>query len=137
MPNQLKIEVQDLRSHSYMSVKGAYELDAFIQLIKHINEVGMESDNRRIICDIRYVANMFPSDTDRFRMGTAMAETLGNRIYVAGLATPESINHFVELVANNRGTNFKIFSCADAARQWLLEDDVLAGQKKAANSLQN
>jgi hypothetical protein len=134
MSNQLKYEVQDLASHTNMKVEGEYELDAFIELINEVNSVGLRSESKRVICDIRLVQYMQPSDTDRFRMGTALAETIGSsKVYVACLAAPESINHFVELVANNRGAQFKIFSCADAARQWLLEDEILPKNRFAQN----
>lgn len=125
MPNQLKQKVQDFYSHTYMKVEGGYCLDAFLDMIDSVNKLGMQSESKKVICDIRLVKDFSPSDTDRFIMGTALAETVSNQVHIAGVAAPESINHFVELVANNRGVHFKIFSCQDAARQWLLEEEVL------------
>ena len=126
MSNQLNFEIEDRDSHTYMKVEGAYEFDAFIELIKAVNKVGSKSESKKVICDIRQVEILLSSDTDRFRIGTAMADTIAYNIHIAGLVAPESINHFVELVANNRGVHFKVFSCANAAREWLLEEDVLA-----------
>ncbi|MFT4525370.1 MAG: hypothetical protein ACI85F_001523 [Bacteroidia bacterium] len=125
MTNQLQFNVQYLDSHAFMEVEGEYELEAFLRLINSINSVGLKSESKKVICDIRRVEDMLPSDTDRFRMGTALADAVRNDVYVAGLAAPESINHFVELVANNRSAHFKVFSCQDAARQWLLEEEIL------------
>ena len=125
MPDSLKLKVQDFFSHTYMKVEGVYCLDAFLHMIQSINELGMSSESKKVICDIRLVKDFSPSDTERFRMGTALAETVDNQVHVASVAAPESINHFVELVANNRGVHFKVFSSHDAAREWLLEEVVL------------
>jgi hypothetical protein len=129
MPDRLKFTIKDLRSHTYMKVAGEYELESFIDLIKTANEIGLDSESKKMICDVRLVDNMLPSDTDRFRLGTTLAENISTEIYIAAVAAPESINHFVELVANNRGVHFKIFSCQDAAREWLLENDVLTNKR--------
>lgn len=120
-------------TYTWLRVSGTYDLESFLELVKYIYRIGIESKVNRVICDIREVENMNPSDTDRFRIGTALAETLGNQVSVAGVAAPESINHFAELVANNRGANFKIFSSMDAARNWILEVDVLANQTKSVS----
>lgn len=125
MPDQLKLTTQDLISHTFLKVEGNYCLDAFLDMILYVDQLGMNSESKKVICDIRSVEDFTPNDTERFRMGTAIAETVNSKVYLAGVAAPESINHFAELVANNRGANFKMFSCQDAARQWLLEEDVV------------
>ena len=116
-----------------MKVNGEYEIEAFMELIKCIKSEGEKSDHHRVVCDIREVRNVFPSDTDRFWIGTSIAEVIGSQIRIACVAAPESINHFVELVANNRGVNFKIFSCIDAARQWILEDNVSSPRQQTVS----
>ena len=133
MADQLQYNIEDRHSHTYLRVRGTYDLDSFLELVKYIYTVGTQSTSSRVICDIREVKDMNPSDTDRFRIGTALAEAIGNKVSVAGVAAPEAINHFAELVANNRGANFKIFSSMDTARNWILEDDLLADQKKSVS----
>lgn len=104
-----------------VSVKGEYDFESFTQLVASILERGQHTIHRRVLVDASEVADLLSSDTDRYRLGEMLANTIGQELRIAGIASPDDINHFMELVVNNRGGNFKAFTSMDAARQWLLE----------------
>ena len=104
-----------------VSVKGEYDFESFTQLVASILERGQHTIHRRVLVDASEVVGLLSSDTDRYRLGEILANTIGQELRIAGIASPDDINHFMELVVNNRGGHFKAFTSMDAARQWLLE----------------
>ena len=114
-------QITDIGTHMIVRVNGVYDFESFTQLVRSILDRGKHTIHRRVLVDASEVKALFPNDTDRYRIGELLAETIGRELRIAGLASPDDINHFMELVVNNRGGNFKVFTSEDAARQWLLE----------------
>lgn len=126
-------QVTDQKSFVNIRVVGDYDRELFMGLVGLIKEEGLRSKSKRVLFDVRGVNNLFNKNSERSEFGMAIGKALGQDVMVAGLASPDIINHFAELVANMHGGNTKVFSSEDAARQWLLEETVLSVQYKAQN----
>lgn len=112
--------VENTDQYIHFKITGEYSLGIGKEILGKLVDLCRESKNNKLMVDIREKDGEIPQ-MDRFFLGEHIAKiNFGTSIKLAVIGKKEQINKFSEIVAQNRGTQLKIFSDVKEARKWLL-----------------
>ena len=106
----------------YLTLTGNFNMNEVLSFGGIIKEKCHEENTYKILVDSLELEQMNLSTTDRFRIGEKVASEFGSAFKMASVIKKENIdsNNFGDIVALNRGANFKSFDDIESAKAWLL-----------------
>jgi hypothetical protein len=105
----------------YFLISGEFDKMDFLSYPMIILNECKKEDVYKVLFDALELKGSNPSTMDRFFVGDAIANTLGNKIKLAVAWPGKDINKFCENVATNRGSRVCVLDNIDAAENWLLD----------------
>jgi hypothetical protein len=98
---------------------GAFALEPTKRLFDRVAADAQRYEAKRVLLDFRGVAGPITT-MERFELGVYAAARITAKIALVGL--PETIDHFGETVAINRGAKGRVFTDESEALSWLLSE---------------
>jgi|WetSurMetagenome_2_1015567.scaffolds.fasta_scaffold97856_2 hypothetical protein len=103
----------------HVKISGDFDVDAIGKLIGDDARKILQTKGNRLLIDA--TALLAPhTEFDRFLAGKLIADAFPHPVKVAAYARKEFINKFAEIVAVNRGANFRVFDNQADATEWLI-----------------
>lgn len=101
-----------------VSISGTYTFEALKNMFSDIYRIAMENQKERVLIDSREVLGTM-TESDKFFLGTTIAEVFGARLKAVGLIRPGVITRMGEMAAVNRGARFFVTESEEEALTWL------------------
>ncbi len=101
-----------------ISISGTYSFEALKNMFSDIYRIAVDCARDRVLIDSRQALGTM-TESDKFFLGTTIAEVFGARIKAAGLMRPGVITRMGEMAAVNRGARFFVTESESEALAWL------------------
>ncbi|MCE2612038.1 hypothetical protein LVD13_03575 [Flavobacteriaceae bacterium D16] len=105
-----------------MSIDGIYDYWDFIKYPKIIMRKCQSVKIYKVLVDLIPVSYADLPTIELFFLGETMAEVLRDKVKLALVWKGNEQEQFLELVANNRAGNLRVFDSIKIAEYWLLHD---------------
>jgi hypothetical protein len=103
----------------HVKISGDFDIDAIKKRIIEGDHNLLQTKGNRLLVDATDLLAPH-TEFDRFLAGKLIADVFPHPIKVAAYAKKEFINKFAEIVAVNRGANFRVFDNQADAIEWLV-----------------
>jgi len=112
------------KNEHYLSliISGEYDKRDFLSYPVIILEECEKEQIHKVLIDALEVKRTDAPTMDRFLVGEAIANIVGNKIKMAVAWPGQDINRLFENVAVNRGSRVCVLDNINAAEQWLLDN---------------
>jgi len=114
----LDMEVEVLPKYVQIELSGVYK---FSEMMEGVEKFRSEADNagrNQILLDTRSMEGKI-TESEKFFVGTRMAEVYGARLKTAVIVEPGTLTKMGEMAGVNRGARLFVTESEAEAREWL------------------
>ena len=115
----LELSKKVLPDHIRINVSGDYSFTDLMKQIEVVKMYAVEANRDHIFIDARSMNGRI-TESEKFFLGTQIAEVYGARIKVVSLMPEGCITKLGEMAAVNRGARFLVTESKTEAMEWLL-----------------
>jgi len=114
----LEFLTEVLREHARIEFRGSYAFTDLMKQIENIKAAAAEASRDHILIDCRSIEGTM-TESEKFFVGSHIAEVFGNRLKAVALMPPGSVTKLGEMAAVNRGATFFVTESEEEALNWL------------------
>jgi len=121
--NEMKYKISNQTNYLLIEALEEPTVDEAVEMIKNVREECDKSNIKKVLLDITQIPGAMIDQMKRFEFGNELVEIFKDEIKMAAFGDESDINHFVETIAREKGTNVKAFDDKETALNWLLTEE--------------